>query len=122
MSEPWHECRPPVFPGARKGMRSGPQIKQASAVLLGVAVRRSPVGCFEAGGVVLSHPVSRAVPSALRGLTTVFGMGTGGSPAPWPPATLLLAVLSFGRVAKGQLAYVLGVWECVAECYVLLLV
>ena len=34
-----------------------------------------------AGGDVLSHPVSRAVPSALRGLTTVFGMGTGVSPA-----------------------------------------
>src|SRR5690606_27331356 len=43
-----------------------------------------------AGGDVLSHPVARAVPSALRGLTTVFGMGTGGSPAPWPPATRLL--------------------------------
>src|SRR5690554_7231773 len=38
-----------------------------------------------AGGDVLSHPVSRAVPSALRGLTAVFGMGTGVSPAPWPP-------------------------------------
>ena len=30
-----------------------------------------------AGDVVLSHRVSPAVPSALRGLTTVFGMGTG---------------------------------------------
>src|SRR5690606_30330066 len=46
----------------------------------------------EAGGDVLSHPVARAVPSALRGLTTVFGMGTGGSPAPWPPATRLLGL------------------------------
>ena len=36
-------------------------------------------GRFEckAGDVVLSHPATRAVPSALRGLTTVFGMGTG---------------------------------------------
>jgi hypothetical protein len=36
-------------------------------------------GLFEeqAGDVVLSHQVSPAVPSALRGLTTVFGMGTG---------------------------------------------
>src|SRR5690606_17107174 len=41
---------------------------------------------IEAGGDVLSHPVARAVPSALRGLTTVFGMGTGVAPAPWPPA------------------------------------
>jgi len=31
----------------------------------------------KAGGDVLSHRVSPAVPSALRGLTTVFGMGTG---------------------------------------------
>ena len=42
---------------------------------------------FWAGGDVLSHPVARAVPSALRGLTAVFGMGTGVSPAPWPPAS-----------------------------------
>mgnify|MGYP007100010039 CR=1 FL=1 len=30
---------------------------------------------------LLSHPISGAVPSALRGLTTVFGMGTGVAPA-----------------------------------------
>ena len=29
------------------------------------------------GNVLLSHTVARAVPSALRGLTAVFGMGTG---------------------------------------------
>jgi hypothetical protein len=37
------------------------------------------------GGVVLSHRVPPAVPSAQRGLTSEFGMGSGGSPAPWPP-------------------------------------
>src|SRR3989442_8149808 len=31
----------------------------------------------EAGGGLLSHDLSIAVPSALTGLTTVFGMGTG---------------------------------------------
>ncbi len=31
----------------------------------------------KAGNGLLSHPLSRAVPSALRGLTAVFGMGTG---------------------------------------------
>ncbi len=31
----------------------------------------------KAGDGLLSHPLSRAVPSALRGLTAVFGMGTG---------------------------------------------
>jgi hypothetical protein len=43
-----------------------------------LALRKECQGLsVEAGDVVLSHPVSRAVPSALRGLTTVFGMGTG---------------------------------------------
>ena len=35
---------------------------------------------FNAGGHLLSHTVSSAVPSASRGLTIVFGMGTGVSP------------------------------------------
>ena len=37
------------------------------------------------GGDLLSHLVTQAVPSALRGLTAVFGMGTGVSPSPLPP-------------------------------------
>ena len=37
------------------------------------------------GNDLLSHPVTRAVPSALRGLTTVFGMGTGVTPSPESP-------------------------------------
>ena len=32
------------------------------------------------GGDLLSHPASRAVPSALEGLTSGFGMGPGVSP------------------------------------------
>ena len=32
------------------------------------------------GNVLLSHKVSLAVPSALEGLTSVFGMGTGVAP------------------------------------------
>ena len=32
------------------------------------------------GSDLLSHPVARAVPSALWGLTSVFGMGTGVAP------------------------------------------
>ena len=44
-------------------------------------------GSDGAGGDVLSHRASPAVPSAQRGLTAVFGMGTGVSPALWPPAT-----------------------------------
>ena len=43
------------------------------------------VGLKKIGGVVLSHRVAPAVPSAQRGLTSEFGMGSGGSPALWPP-------------------------------------
>jgi hypothetical protein len=40
------------------------------------------------GDFLLSHRVSPAVPSALRGLTSLFGMGRGGSPSLWSPETL----------------------------------
>jgi hypothetical protein len=40
------------------------------------------------GNVLLSHTVTHAVPSALKGLTSVFGMGTGVSPPPWSPKKL----------------------------------
>ena len=41
------------------------------------------------GGVLLSHTLSGAVPSALEGLTTVFEMGTGVAPPPLPPENSL---------------------------------
>ena len=37
------------------------------------------------GSDLLSHTVTRAVPSAVEGLTTVFGMGTGVTPLLSPP-------------------------------------
>jgi hypothetical protein len=37
------------------------------------------------GSDLLSHSASRAVPSALKTLTSVFGMGTGVSSSPLPP-------------------------------------
>ena len=43
----------------------------------------------ESGGDLLSHKVALAVSSALRGLTAVFGMGTGISLSPKPPQNLL---------------------------------
>jgi hypothetical protein len=44
-------------------------------------------GCGNtAGSDLLSHGVSPAVPSAVEGLTAVFGMGTGVTPLLWPPA------------------------------------
>jgi hypothetical protein len=45
------------------------------------------VACIYAGNYLLSHTLSRAVPSAQRGLTSVFGMGTGGTPAVRSPTT-----------------------------------
>jgi hypothetical protein len=39
----------------------------------------------KSGEVLLSHPVSRAVPSALQGLTSVFEMGTGVAPVLYSP-------------------------------------
>ena len=41
------------------------------------------------GGVLLSREASLAVPSALKSLTSGFGMGPGVSPSLWPPGTLL---------------------------------
>ena len=37
------------------------------------------------GSDLLSRAVSSQVPSALKGLTSVFGMGTGGTPSSSPP-------------------------------------
>ena len=49
--------------------------------------KKEKANCYEqlafiyAGDDLLSHTVSRAVQSARRGLTSVFGMGTGVTPA-----------------------------------------
>ncbi len=48
------------------------------------AARRRPV-CQKTGGVLLSQALAGQVPSALRGLTALFGMGRGVSPSPRPP-------------------------------------
>ena len=56
-------------------MKSRPDVKR------GIVRRTIPLP----GDDLLSHPVSRAVPSALEGLTSVFGMGTGVSPPLWSP-------------------------------------
>jgi hypothetical protein len=43
---------------------------------------------INSGDDLRSHTVSRAVSSALEGLTSVFGMGTGVAPPPWSPEKL----------------------------------
>ena len=49
----------------------------------------------ESGNVLLSQIVSNQVPSALKGLTSVFGMGTGGSLSPLSPENCEGFVQSF---------------------------
>ena len=43
------------------------------------------------GSVLLSQAVASQVPSALEGLTSVFGMGTGGTPPPSPPESFQMS-------------------------------
>ena len=62
------------------------------------------------GDDLLSHAVTSAVPSALEGLTTVFGMGTGVAPPVWPPGgepacrAVRVAAACRGTVIRGQAA------------------
>ena len=49
---------------------------------------RGPLNLRNPGGVLLSQGVSSQVPSALEGLTAVFGMGTGVTPPLKPPEIL----------------------------------
>ena len=46
------------------------------------------LGCWLCGGVLLSRRVAPAVPSALSGLASGFGMGTGRFPAAMAAATV----------------------------------
>jgi hypothetical protein len=47
------------------------------------------------GGFLLSHAVARAVPSAPRGLTSVFGMGTGVTLSTQPPENRIIFHFKF---------------------------
>ena len=49
---------------------------------------------LESGDDLLSRAVSSQVPSALRGLTSVFGMGTGGTLLLLPPE-IVFTFISF---------------------------
>ena len=51
--------------------------------------RRTPATqARKTGGVLLSQVLANQVPSALRGLTALFGMGRGVSPSPRPPESV----------------------------------
>ncbi len=81
-----HCCECGLRAGSTKGISggmTGPSAKNKAAR------RRFHVNGpleYKAGNVLLSHPVARAVPWALVGLTTVFGMGTGVAPPLKSPA------------------------------------
>ncbi len=62
-------------------------------------VAPSNCGCVF-GGVLLSHHLAVAVPSALEGLASGFGMGPGVSPSLWPPKRCEL-VTPGGRDPRG---------------------
>ena len=53
-----------------------------------------PIDKKKPGNDLLSHSAPRAVPSALKGLTSVFGMGTGVSPSLWLPGNYLTFYLN----------------------------
>ena len=53
-----------------------------SLVFIGKENRNLRFSNIDSGGDLLSRAVSSQVPSALKGLTSVFGMGTGGTLSP----------------------------------------
>ena len=60
---------------------------------------------LESGNVLLYRAVSSQVPSALKGLTSVFGMGTGGSLSPLSPEFCQGLVQSFVLLALAASLY-----------------
>ena len=67
---------------------SGPSRDIAKSVLQALMERLQVAeGNIYSGDDLLSHAVTHAVPSALEGLTSVFGMGTGVTPPLSPPKT-----------------------------------
>ena len=87
---PTARVRAPVWtPGAPRD-RAGKLTASPTLRLVRDDAPRSAGGIVwrNPGGVLLSQGATPQVPSALAGLTAVFGMGTGVSPPPWPPETV----------------------------------
>ena len=59
-----------------------------------------PISVLESGGDLLSRAVPSQVPSARGGLTSVFGMGTGGSLQPLPPEIVFSSLLPLRAPSK----------------------
>ena len=71
--------------GSRVAPRRLPAVDPAAGPNSRQAARRRPIASQKTGGVLLSQALASQVPSALRGLTALFGMGRGVSPSPKPP-------------------------------------
>src|SRR5580704_5179721 len=80
-----------------RGVRAGSRNPEAKRGICPVQKETAP--CYSHGAVIyvgddlLSHTLTRAVQSAQQGLTSVFGMGTGVSPAVRSPASLTYGLL-----------------------------
>jgi hypothetical protein len=69
------------------GVEEG-RVSRESAENAKSPLRRAGFSDANAGDYLISHTLTRAVPSARRGLTSVFGMGTGVTLAVNSPASL----------------------------------
>ena len=78
---PGLDAEPGCAETAMRGKLPAPGRTKESPLLFQATgfVRNNP------GSDLLSHAVTHAVPSAVEGLTSVFGMGTGVTPLLWPP-------------------------------------
>lgn len=71
-----------ALPNEKGGPLGSPSPRRSLAPPRPLPAQRAP----GAGGALVSHRVAPAVPSALAGLTSGFGMGPGVPRPPWPPA------------------------------------
>ena len=76
--------------------RVEPQRKKGPHLVVWALLGSPPFGGGVFGGVLLSHTPSGAVPSALQGLASGFGMGPGVSLAQWPPKHSCVVVPHLG--------------------------
>ena len=84
---------PPSRRGGREGSTRG-HVRRCYGPATGrkttkSASRRRRSSLEKSGGVLLSQGVYPQVPSALTGLTSVFGMGTGVTLSLWPPKSVV---------------------------------
>ena len=75
----WSRGVSTVGSGVEVAPEKSPEMRQ------GPTKTGGPLSESLSGGVLLSHTLSGAVPSALEGLASGFGMGPGVSPPLWPP-------------------------------------